>query len=166
MHIAKVFIVILFLLSLVLTKRKQKPIEPFVPLETMRRVTPELITAERDGSFDKQVVYITFRRSYVDEKGLLKLTNHLAEGLHNKHIDPLEYVQINSLKVGCVVSSITDMMEIKTFGKTRKSVLLVRSGEERILGAHVTAEEKEDYYASISGHNKKKKRKADVKEDL
>ena len=131
----------------------------------MRRVTPTVLHSERDGSFDKQVIYITFRKPYVDQKGLIEVTNHFAKGLYKKNVIPDEFVQINANKVGIVVTSITDMMEIKEFGKTRKSVLFIKSGEERIIGPHVTKQEKDDFYATIKGE-KKSAREKQVKEDL
>lgn len=99
---------------------------------------------------------------------LIELSNGLKRGLHKKGVKPHEFVQINAQKVGIVVTSITDMMEIKELGKTRKSVLIVKSGEERIIGAHVTKEEKEEFYKQIQGKNKKKpeKPKREVKDDL
>ena len=163
-----IIIAFLFLAISVLSKKKKK-IEPFIPIESMRMVTTESINEERDGSFDKQIIYVIFRKEYVKEKGLLEVTNHFAEGLHLKRVNPDEYVQISARKVGIVITSITDMMEIKEYGKTRKSVLMIKSGEERILGAHVSQEEKEDYYATITGkkrRNRKKKAKTEQKEDL
>lgn len=50
-------------LSFALAKKKKE--DPFEPITTMRRVTPAIVEKERDGSFDKQVVYVTFRKSYV-----------------------------------------------------------------------------------------------------
>ena len=40
--------------------------------------------------------------------------------------------------MGCLIVNIADMMVLKEFAKTRKSILFVQSGEERILGQHVT----------------------------
>ena len=45
-----------------------------------------------------------------------------------------------------MVNAITDMMSIKDEGKARKSVLLVQSGQERIIGQHVTEKEKQWFY--------------------
>ena len=88
----------------------------------------------------------------------------MKRGLHKKGVKPNEFVQINAQKIGIVVTSITDMMEIKEFGKTRKSVLILKSGEERIIGAHVTKEEKDKYYDQIRGKSTKKSDKNDKEE--
>ncbi|CAI2383111.1 unnamed protein product [Moneuplotes crassus] len=150
---------------------KKKKIPKFEPILEMREVTIEQIQSERDGSFDKQVMYVTFRKEYVDSKGLLEVTNHYAEGLNNKGVVVDEYVQINARKVGVVITTITDMMEIKEYSKARKSVLMVKSGEERIIGAHVTEDEKKDLYSTITGKKrktkgKKKKKTKQVNDDL
>ena len=165
----KVYILclLLLLLSLSVTLAKKKKEEPFEPITEMRRVTPKVIEAERDGSFDKQVVYVIFREAYVQEKGLVELVNQFKLGLHRKGVKPNEFVQINEQKVGVVVTSITDMMEIKEVGKTRKSILMIKSGEERIIGAHVTKEEKDKLYDQIQGKYKRRKpKKTEEKEDL
>ena len=57
------------------------------------------------------------------------------------------------------------MMEIKEFGKTRKSVLILKSGEERIIGAHVSQEEKDKYYDQIRGKATKKNTSTESKDD-
>ena len=150
---------------------KKKKIPPFEPITEMRKATPDQLNKERDGSFDKQVVYAIFRKQYVEEKGLLEVVNNFASALNNKNVQPDEFVEINPQKVGIVVTSITDMMEIKELGKTRKSILLIKSGEERIIGAHVTQEEKDEFYSQITGKSKKKKKgkkksKNGEKEDL
>ena len=131
----------------------------------MRRITPQVVEKERDGSFDKQVVYITFRESYINEFGILECANGLKRGLNKKGVKPSEFVQINAQKIGIVVTSITDMMEIKEFGKTRKSVLILKSGEERIIGAHVSQEEKDKYYDQIRGKATKKNTSTESKDD-
>ena len=135
----------------------------------MREITVEDIQSERDGSFDKQVIYVIFRKSYVDEKGLLAVTNHYAEGLNSKGVKVDEYVQISARRVGIVITSITDMMEIKEYSKSRRSVLMIKSGEERIIGAHVTEEEKKDLYSTVTGKKRRRRnrnRKNQMKEDL
>ena len=135
----------------------------------MREITVEDIQSERDGSFDKQVIYVIFRKSYVDEKGLLAVTNHYAEGLNSKGVKVDEYVQISARRVGIVITSITDMMEIKEYSKSRISVLMIKSGEERIIGAHVTEEEKKDLYSTVTGKKRRRRnrnRKNQMKEDL
>ena len=71
---------LLFLLAW-FTEGKKKKEEPFEPITSMRRITPQVVEKERDGSFDKQVVYITFRESYIDQYGILELANGVKRGL-------------------------------------------------------------------------------------
>ena len=55
------------------------------PLTELGKMSKADLEEERKGSMDKQIVYVTFRRPYVKEKGILKLADELHHALVNKH---------------------------------------------------------------------------------
>ena len=107
---------------------------------------------------DRQVVVITFRDAYVKEKGLVRLVNEFNQVLANKEsIKPIEYVQTGWNQAGTLIVNIADMMVIKEFAVTRKSVMMIQSGQERVMGQYVTEKEKELYYKKMKKNAKNKK---------
>lgn len=113
----------------------------------LRRATKSELEEERKGQMDVQVIFIMFRKAYVKEKGIVTLANEFSQHLAYKHaIKPKEFVQTGWDQVGIIVTQLSDMMTLKDFGKDRKSVLLVQSGQERIIGRHVTEKEKQNFY--------------------
>ena len=158
MKLAAMFIVIMMLAHVVYLKRAKEKV--WDPVESIRKVSKGEVEKERDGSVDKQVVYVTFRKEYVENKGLVDLCNQVGTALGKKNVLPNEFVQINKRVVGIVVTSITDIIEIKEVGAALKPILMIKSGEERIFGAHATAEEKQEMYDLISGKTKKRIKKS------
>ena len=113
----------------------------------LKKSSKEKLDEQRKGTMDRQCVYLIFRANHIKKKGLVTLSNDFNKQLYYKDsVVVEEYVQIGWDKVGCCVTSISDMMSIKDFGKTRKSILMVQSGQERLMGQYVTEPEKKNYY--------------------
>ena len=123
----------------------------------LRQITKKGLEDERRKTMDRQVVVITFRDAYVKEKGVLHLVNEFNQVLANKQsIKPIEYVQTGWNQVGTLIVNIADMMVLKDFAVTRKSVMMIQSGQERVMGQYVTEKEKDKFYKKMKQNARKK----------